>query len=222
MLVSEPAYIMGMKKKDASFVLIDLRSKKEVKKGHIRGAVSIPAESLEAERQMFPTDMTAPIILYSGNSTNANSFMTVRKWGYKNVSLMNGGIGAWQKAGGKLSAGEADTKIVYVKRIPKNEVGIEEFKAIVDARPADKVILDVRNAYTTVQGTIEGSVAIPLDELEARLAELPMDKEIVIHCNTGIMAGMAQKTLDGKGYTSRILNAVVQVASDGTYEVSEK
>jgi rhodanese-related sulfurtransferase len=222
MVVSEPAYVMGMTKKDASFVLIDMRSRKETKKGHIKGAVSIPAESLEASRQMFPTDMTAPIILYSGNSTDANSFTTVRKWGYKNVSAMNGGIGAWKKTKGKLSAGEAASRIVYVKRIPKNEVGIEEFRAIVTTRPADKVILDVRNSDTTSQGTIAGAVTIPLDELDARITELPTDKEIVIHCNTGIMAGMAQKTLDEKGYKSRILNAVVQVDSDGTYEVSEK
>lgn len=222
MVVSEPAYIMGMMKKDASYVLIDMRSRNETKKGHIKGAVSIPVESLEASRQMFPTDMTAPIILYSASSTDANSFMTVRKWGYKNVSVMNGGIGAWQKAKGELSAGDTASRIVYVKRLPKNEVGIEEFEAIVNTRPEDKVILDVRNSDTTAQGTIEGAVTIPLDELEARIAELPMDKEIVIHCNTGIMAGMAQKTLEEKGYKSRILNAVVQVASDGTYEVSEK
>ena len=213
---------MGMIKKDASFILIDTRSREETKKGHIKGAVSIPAESLEASKQMFPSDMTAPIILYSGNNTDTNSFMTVRAWGYKNVSALNGGIAAWKDAKGQLSTGDASTTIEYVKRIPKNEISIEEFKKIVKTRPKDKVILDVRDSATTSQGTIQGAVTIPLDELEARMNELQPDKEIIIHCNTGIMAGMAQKTLDGKGYNSRILNAVVQVASDGTYEVSEK
>jgi len=221
-VISEPSYVMDMMKKDASYVLIDLRPAGEVQKGHIRGAVSIPEENLGASRQMFPADMAAPIILYSGKSENTTAFEIVRNWGYKNVSAMHGGITAWQDAKGELSAGAPSVKIEYVKRIPKNQVSIEEFKTIVGTLPEDKVILDVRNSDTTAQGAIAGAVTIPLDELEARMNELPKDKELIIHCNTGIMAGMAQKNLDEKGYRSRILNAVVQVASDGTYEVSEK
>jgi rhodanese-related sulfurtransferase len=56
----------------------------------------------------------------------------------------------------------------------------------------------------------------------ASLDQLPKDKEIVIHCNTGILASMAQKGLQGKGYTSRYLDAVVQVSADGSYEITEK
>jgi len=213
---------MDMIQKEASFVLIDMRSGKETKQGHIKGAVSIPEENLEAGRHMFPKDMAAPIILYSGDSIDTSAFDIVRKWGYKNLSVLNGGIVAWQSAGGTLTAGEASTTIEYVKRTPRNEVGIDEFRTIVETQPADTVILDVRNADTTAKGTLAGAVTIPLDALEARVGELPRDKEIVIHCNTGIMAGMAQKTLGARGYRTRILNAVIQVAPDGSFEISEK
>jgi rhodanese-related sulfurtransferase len=69
---------------------------------------------------------------------------------------------------------------------------------------------------------LPGAVNIPLDDLEARVAELPRDKELIIHCNTGIMAGMAQGKLEKQGYKTKILNAIVQVDADGSYEINEK
>jgi rhodanese-related sulfurtransferase len=54
------------------------------------------------------------------------------------------------------------------------------------------------------------------------LGELSRDEELIIHCNTGIMAAMALKTLKDNGYNARYLDAVVQVGSDGTIEVSSK
>jgi rhodanese-related sulfurtransferase len=213
---------MEMMEKDASYVLLDLRSAETAKKAHIKGAVSVPMDSIQARKQIFPEDKSAPIILYADKTTNMDAFKIVRKWGYKNVSVMKEGMEGWQKAGGKVATGDLATSIVYVKKLPKNEIGIEEFKMIVEKQPSDKIILDVRDADTIARGSIKGSLTIPLDDLDTRLADIPKNKEVIIHCNTGIMAGMAQKMLDKKGYRSRILNAVVQVASDGTYEVAEK
>jgi rhodanese-related sulfurtransferase len=221
LLISEPAYVMGMMKKDASYVLVDLRPAEAAEKGHIKGAVTVPASKLADSRGMFPEDKSAPIILY-GKGVNVDAFKTVRGWGYKNVSVMNGGTAGWQKAKGKLFAGEMAGKIVYVKKIPKNEIGIEEFKAVVKKQPTDTVILDVRDAPAASAGMLPGAVNIPLDDLEARVAELPRDKELIIHCNTGIMAGMAQGKLEKQGYKTKILNAIVQVDADGSYEINEK
>ena len=213
---------MGMMKKDASYVLLDLRTAKKANKAHIKGAVSVPIDNIQAKKQIFPEDKSAPIILYAEKTADMDAFKIVRKWGYKNVSVMKEGMEGWQKTKGKVVSGNLATSIVYVKKIPKNEIGIEEFKVIVETQPSDKIILDVRDADTVAQGAIKGSLTSPLDDLETRLADIPKNKEIIIHCNTGIMAGMAQKKLDKIGYRSRILNAVVQVASNGSYEVSEK
>ena len=46
----------------------------------------------------------------------------------------------------------------------------------------DVVVLDVRPAEEYENGHIAGSRSLPLDELEARLAELPPDTEIVAYC----------------------------------------
>jgi rhodanese-related sulfurtransferase len=54
------------------------------------------------------------------------------------------------------------------------------------------------------------------------LNEIPKDKEIIIHCNTGIMASMAANTLRKHGYEARYLDAVVLVDANGDYEIVEK
>ena len=48
------------------------------------------------------------------------------------------------------------------------------------------MVLDVRNVpEVAAEGAIEGSVLIPMNELPARLTEVPEDREIVTVCKRG-------------------------------------
>jgi len=210
----------GLKKMihdDESYVLIDLRSPEAATAGHIKGAVSIPEAGLAAAKDRFPEDKSAPIILYSDAQASPETFTLVRGWGYKNISVLAGGAEGWD---GNFFPGEPERDIVYVKKIKPGQISIAEFQEVAAAKPSDKVILDVRDSGS--EGTIPGAVNIPMDQLSDRLGELPKDKEYIIHCNTGIMAGMALKTMQDNGYQARYLDAVVQVGSDGSFAVSEK
>lgn len=62
-------------------------------------------------------------------------------------------------------------------------------------------LLDVRTTAEFEQGTIDGAVNIPLDDLRERLCELPHDKEIIIFCAVGLRGYVAQRILMGRGYT---------------------
>ena len=79
-----------------------------------------------------------------------------------------------------------------------------EVKARLDA--GEKLfLLDVRNPDEVVEhGKIEGAVNIPIDELEARLSEVPMDQPIVTYCMRGGRASRAAETLREAGYTEPI------------------
>jgi rhodanese-related sulfurtransferase len=48
------------------------------------------------------------------------------------------------------------------------------------------LIVDVRLPTELVEGRIEGSVNIPMNELPARLAELPEGRELVTVCKKGM------------------------------------
>ncbi len=217
MLVSEPMYIKGMMKSGASYVLVDLRDAKAAAKGHIKGAYNMPGK-LKADQ--FPLDKSAPIILYSAKTAGKDAYTTVKKWGYKNVTVLSGGVSKWAASDGRLVSEKMPTgKIAYVKRIARNQVSVKEFQMVLKDKPGDKVILDVRDAGTP---KLPGAMQIALSDLDGQMSTLPRNKEILIHCNTGVLASMAQKKLEKAGLKSRYLDAVVQVAEDGTYEVSAK
>jgi rhodanese-related sulfurtransferase len=209
----------GLKKmihEDTSYVLIDLRSQKAATAGHIKGAVSIPASELAGAKDKFPKMKSAPIILYDDAQASAATFAVVRGWGYKNTTVLDGGAREWS---GRFFQGELPTDIVYVKKLKPGQISTKEFKQIV-ASPDDKIILDVRE--TGMEGYIPGAINIPQSQLSERLAEIPKDKEVIVHCNTGILASMCFKTLKDNGYKARYLDAVVQVASDGSLAITEK
>jgi NADPH-dependent 2,4-dienoyl-CoA reductase/sulfur reductase-like enzyme/peroxiredoxin family protein/rhodanese-related sulfurtransferase/TusA-related sulfurtransferase len=74
------------------------------------------------------------------------------------------------------------------------------------ANPGPKqVILDVRTTPEVQQGTIPGSVHIPLDELRGRLGELPKDKEILVFCQVGLRGYLACRILSQNGVACRNL-----------------
>lgn len=220
LLISEAGGIKGMIKGGDAYVLVDLRDASAASRGYIPGAVSLPRGRLAGAKDLFPARKSAPVILYGDSRAGEEDFRTVRGWGYKNASVLRGGFEGWKKSGGSVLTGDLPTEIVYVRKLKPTQVGIEEFKRVVESRPADMLVLDVRPPPT--EGVLSGAAVIPQGELAASLGQLPKDKEILVHCNTGILASMAQKTLQEKGYRSRYLDAVVQVSADGSYEISEK
>jgi rhodanese-related sulfurtransferase len=207
----------GLPHEEDSYVLVDLRSPEAAKAGHIKDAVSFPADQLAGAKDKFPVDKSAPVILYNVDQASEETFALVRGWGYKNASVLDGGAKAWD---GKFFPGEPATEIVYVKKLKPGQITIEEFRQIATAKPSDKVILDVRDSGA--EGLIPGAVNIPEGQLAARLGELSKDKEYIIHCNTGILAGMALKILQDHGYQARYLDAVVQVGPDNSFDITEK
>lgn len=65
-------------------------------------------------------------------------------------------------------------------------------------------VLDVRTPSEYASGHVPGATNIPHDELATRIGELPADRseEIVVHCQSGRRARMAEATLEEHGYTN--------------------
>lgn len=217
-VLMESAGLEAWIKNQNSFVLIDLRAKDVAPYGFIPGAVTVPAAELASWKEKFPKDLKAPIILYDEKQATPEQFATVRGWGYSNTVLLRGGITAYD---GDRENGLLAENIEYVKKLKPGELVIDEFRKIATAPPANVFILDVREG--AVEGRLKLATAIPQNELAKRLAEVPKDKEIVVFCNTGILARMAYDLLTAQGYAKvSYLNAVMQVSADGTFEITEK
>src|SRR3990167_6825783 len=69
-------------------------------------------------------------------------------------------------------------------------------------RQRSTIVIDVRPPEEYRSGHIPGAISVPLKELEARLAELPKEQEIVAYCRGPycVLAIQAVETLRAKGY----------------------
>jgi NADPH-dependent 2,4-dienoyl-CoA reductase/sulfur reductase-like enzyme/rhodanese-related sulfurtransferase len=85
------------------------------------------------------------------------------------------------------------------------DVALAQWDEIRTLDPARAIVLDVRRADERENGFIPGSIHIPLDQLRARLDELPRDLEIVAHCQTGQRSYYACRLLGHHGYRARNL-----------------
>jgi molybdopterin/thiamine biosynthesis adenylyltransferase/rhodanese-related sulfurtransferase len=70
------------------------------------------------------------------------------------------------------------------------------------ARGEDFLLVDVREPAEYEIVRIPGSVLIPKGELASRLAELPQDKPVILHCKTGGRSAEALATLKAAGFAS--------------------
>jgi rhodanese-related sulfurtransferase len=127
-------------------------------------------------------------------------------WVDHKMFVLAGGYDGWVKQGGPVQSDKIRTKIVYLPKPGPGEIVGDEFMNIVNSEPEDKTILDVRSAEESVEGKIDWAVKIPLDDLKGSLGSLSKDKEIIIHCSTGMRAQMAYSVLKEAGYKTRFLN----------------
>ncbi|MBR3328722.1 MAG: FAD-dependent oxidoreductase [Atopobiaceae bacterium] len=67
-------------------------------------------------------------------------------------------------------------------------------------RDGSATLLDVRTPGEHAAGAIDGFVNIPVDELRARIAEVPLDKPVYVHCKSGQRSYIACRILTGLGF----------------------
>ena len=67
------------------------------------------------------------------------------------------------------------------------------------------VVIDVRTPAEYRRLHLKGAVNIPLGEMQSRLDELgPVDRTIILYCNSGSRSGAAKKMLNSMGYVTVI------------------
>jgi hydroxyacylglutathione hydrolase len=63
------------------------------------------------------------------------------------------------------------------------------------------VMLDVRTEGEWSSGHVPGSLNLPLGSLDERVSEVPQDRPLVVHCQTGARAAIAASLLRARGFT---------------------
>jgi rhodanese-related sulfurtransferase len=111
-------------------------------------------------------------------------------------------IGSEQSDTGKAALGESeeDTSDTVEGNAEVTLISVEEVYEII-ADGEDYFIMDVRNRNEYDEAHIEGAVLIPVDTLEGRLNELPVNKPIIVYCKVGGRSATASALLVGNGFT---------------------
>jgi len=66
------------------------------------------------------------------------------------------------------------------------------------------LLLDVRERWEWEERRIPGSVLVPLAELPKRIAELPRDRDIYVHCRVGSRSRRAVDFLRSRGWVRSV------------------
>ncbi len=206
-------------------MLLDVRNAKDAKGGFIKGAVNIPEKAIHKALKTFPNkNLKPPIVVYDakGDGSAQKVAMKLVKAGYPGPRVLTGGFAAWKAANYGIETGKPATKVAYVPKPKPGTIPVAEFEAFAGGIPPTIQILDVRTAEEAEDtGIIKGAINIPAEEIIARLAEIPRDKELVLHCATGARAEMAYTILKEKGYKVRFLDATISIGDDGTFTIKK-
>jgi len=92
----------------------------------------------------------------------------------------------------------------------RHTLGVVSMADLQDRRRAgDVYILDVRPATEYQHGHISGAVSIPLDELHARLTEIPKQRNIIVYCRSrySTLSDLAVSQLQAQGFNAQRLEA---------------
>jgi len=196
---------------NGNVVVIDLRPGKKALAGRIKGAYSVPYASLE--ERLGDVARNAPLVLY-GDQEALKAVKELRKDGFSAVTLVQGGYEGWVKSGGEIEKGPIfATEIKWVRKLGKGEVSVADFRKAVAGEEKDVIVIDARTKEEVAEfGIFKNAINIPLDEIPARMHELPKHKKIYVHCSTGARADMAYNELVNAGYNAKFLLLNIQDA----------
>ena len=92
-----PSKIPFLQKEQELFIL-DVSPKKSFEIGHILGAINIPANKFSAEEKTFNVKNDQTVLVVDQNGMHAGGVAKkIKKAGFANVLILDGGITAWQK-----------------------------------------------------------------------------------------------------------------------------
>ena len=163
----------------------------------IPDSLCIPDEEFAAKAPKLLPDKTRPLVFYCESnrcSRSGEAASMAVKEGYQRVSVLNGGIPAWKKAGYGTVSQER------IPRVPVESVKPELLgQFIIENR--DLFILDVRREESFAKDHLPGAINIPLYRLSERYQEIPLNRPVLVVDERGLRSFLVACYLVRKGVT---------------------
>ena len=185
-------------------VLVDLRPAEAFAKGHPRHAINIGFGQKVGYWAGWVIPPASPIILVANAVTDvAEARRQLLRVGLENVrGYVDGGFEAWRGAG------------LPVARIEQTEVG-----ELADRLPRDEhlTLFDVRTRREFDAGHIDRAVHMPVGDVAARAAGLPVGQHAAVICEGGYRSSLAASLLARHGIpTVNVSGGMAAFRAQGT------
>ena len=175
---------------DKGAQILDVRDSAEYAKGHVAGSINIGLGGQYATWAGTVLDRGKPIVIIAEPEREQEAALRLGRIGFDDVK-------GYLQGGMEALAGRPDL-VWPTERISAPMVAEE----LAGADPP--LVLDIRNPNEWAIKHIEGSVNIPLNHLQERIAEIPRDRRIAVHCAGGYRSSIAAGILHQYGITRLI------------------
>jgi rhodanese-related sulfurtransferase/glyoxylase-like metal-dependent hydrolase (beta-lactamase superfamily II) len=175
---------------DAGAQVLDVRDPAEYAKGHLAGSFNIGLGGQYATWAGTVLDRAKPIVIVAAPGREQEAALRLGRIGFDHVKgYLDGGMQA---------LADRPDLVWPTERLAAPMVAEE----LAGADPP--VLLDVRNPREFDAKHIDGSTNIPLNHLQERLAEIPRDRRVAVHCAGGYRSSIAAGILHQHGITRLI------------------
>jgi glyoxylase-like metal-dependent hydrolase (beta-lactamase superfamily II)/rhodanese-related sulfurtransferase len=175
-----------LERQAAGAAVLDARDPQEFAAGHLAGSVNVPADGRFAETSGMVVRPDQEIVVVAPQDREEEIVIRLARIGFDKVA------GYLREPEGAFLA--APERVVRASRLTAPELAEALHR---DVQP---VVVDVRNVGELITGTIPGALNIPLAQLPKRLAEIPQDRPVVVHCAGGYRSSVAASLLRREGW----------------------
>jgi rhodanese-related sulfurtransferase len=176
--------------RDAGAQILDVRDADEYARGHLAGSINIGLGGQYATWAGTVLDRARTIVIIAEPGHEMEAAIRLGRIGFDR-------LGGYLR-GGMQALAERPDLVCPTERVSA-QMAAEEFAG---AEPP--LVLDIRNPPEWAAEHIAGSVNIPLNRLQERIAEVPGNRRIAVHCASGYRSSIAASILHHYGFINLI------------------
>jgi glyoxylase-like metal-dependent hydrolase (beta-lactamase superfamily II) len=170
---------------DAGAQLLDVRDPAEFAKGHLAGTINIGLGGQFATWAGTVLDRARPIVIVADPEREQEAALRLGRIGFDHVR--------GYLAGGMTALAPRPDLVWPTERVSPQSAAEE----LAGSQPP--LVLDIRNPREWTTKHIAGSLNIPLNHLQERIAEVPRNRRIAVHCAGGYRSSIAGSILHQHG-----------------------
>ena len=206
-----PQALRAMLGDGRELALLDVREEGVFAKSHLLTAACLPLSRLELGlERLVPRRETRVVLCDDDESLAGRAAAAMRRFGWRDVSLLAGGVAAWKAAGHELFSGVYVPSKAFGEAVEHDcgtpRITAAELKARLDANE-DVVVLDSRPMSEYEVMNIPGALDCPGAELVYRVHEVVTRPEtlVVVNCAGRTRSIIGAQSLINAGLPNRVV-----------------